>query len=203
MSTYDPNIPLATDDLDVSQNDILLNFQQLDTTYGKNHFEYSDNTLNNGKHKFVQITEGNLPAGLVGGDETLYAKKVGSPVQGELFFTRGASGKQIQMTCGPNATVPTSTANGITFLPGGLLVQWGQVSGLSGSWPSGTQTLTFPVAFPTACFQVITNFTAASASSSSTGELVVIQTNAADFRWGFTGASGANFTGFFWWAIGN
>lgn len=156
-STYDPNIPLATDNLNVSQVDILQNFQQLDTTYGINHFKFSDNTTNNGKHQFVQISEiaeGTLPAGLVSGDETLYATKVtvGAPlsfIQGELFFARGTGiANPIQMTCGKNNQLPFNNANGATFLPGGLLIQWGSFN------PNSSLAVVFPTPFQTAPYSI-------------------------------------------------
>ena len=43
-------------------------------------------------------------------------------------------------------------ASGFQKLPGGLIIQWGSVSGLTTTTPSN---VTFPVSFPTACRQVV------------------------------------------------
>lgn len=43
------------------------------------------------------------------------------------------------------------SGNGYTYLPGGLLLQWGSVSMGGG----GDNPVTFPTPFPTACFQVL------------------------------------------------
>lgn len=44
-------------------------------------------------------------------------------------------------------------ANGYQKLPSGLIIQWGEVSQSSGT--EGSTSITFPIAFPNACLQVI------------------------------------------------
>lgn len=53
-------------------------------------------------------------------------------------------------------------SSGYTFMPGGLLLQWGGFGGTTGSLvdgvaETGSISVTFPVAFPTACYRVFGN----------------------------------------------
>ena len=52
--TYNPNIPQPTDDLSVSQGQILQNFQVSNSSFGIDHYSFADLTGNTGKHN--QIT---------------------------------------------------------------------------------------------------------------------------------------------------
>ncbi len=54
MVNYLPNIPQANDDLSDSQPQILNNFTKADSSFGIDHYAFSDATANNGFHK--QIT---------------------------------------------------------------------------------------------------------------------------------------------------
>lgn len=139
MSAFTPNIPAATDRPSASQSQIQSNFNAIQDDLNKNHVAISDLT-NRGKHKFVEMPVGSLPTGLASGEVTLYAKTV---TQAELFMTRGATGTEIQLTAGANASVPTLGNTGVTFIPGGLLLQWGQTN----INLNGNTTINFPVSF--------------------------------------------------------
>lgn len=52
-SNYNNNIPQPSDRLFESQPQLLNNYAQLDTTMGVDHYDFSDNTTANGKHKTV------------------------------------------------------------------------------------------------------------------------------------------------------
>jgi len=54
--TYQPNIPQATDIISVSQGDLLVNFQQLNTVYGTDHYAY-DSGVNVGLHQHVTLPD--------------------------------------------------------------------------------------------------------------------------------------------------
>ncbi len=51
--TYNPSIPNPGDLLSTSQGDIKDNFSSANTSFGVDHYAFSDLTANNGKHKFV------------------------------------------------------------------------------------------------------------------------------------------------------
>src|SRR5580693_5148069 len=65
-------------------------------------------------------------------------------------------------------------ANGYTFLPGGLLLQWGQFVANS------TSKITFPLPFPTNCLSVVVTPGANSTNATSysgANTIVVVSTN--------------------------
>lgn len=53
MTTYQPNIPTGFVNLDTDYANIQGNFQQLDTTFGIDHYTFSNATANNGFHNKV------------------------------------------------------------------------------------------------------------------------------------------------------
>jgi|ERR1700754_1236816 len=61
MSIYNPNIPQPTDELSDSQGQILQNFNKADSSFGTDHYRFSDLTVNNGFHQRVTFP-GNAPA---------------------------------------------------------------------------------------------------------------------------------------------
>ena len=123
MGLFNPNIPQPADKLSVSQGQLLSNNQGLNTVFGINHFTFST-AVNAGKHTFVEMPVlAVVPAGLAANEVTLYTKTTAAA--SEIFMTRDASGVEIQMT-GPGT--PIASANGYSFLPGGLLIQWGSVN---------------------------------------------------------------------------
>ncbi len=132
------DIPLANDDLDISQGDIRGNFAQANTTMGVNHYPFNV-VSNNGKHKFVEMPNGALPPGLAANETTLYSKadSNGNP---QLYMTRGNSGVEIPMSAGLG---PSIAQQGTTFLPGNVFLQWGLVVVPVGQI-NGTVTFTFP-----------------------------------------------------------
>lgn len=78
---FKPNIPQANDILSDSQGDLLGNFQQLDTSFGIDHFPFSDQTADNGFHKKVTLP-GNVAAPTPGaGYGDIYAVTTASITQ--------------------------------------------------------------------------------------------------------------------------
>ncbi len=53
MSLYDPNVPTGLINLDIDYQNLQNNFSQLDTTFGIDHYKFSDQTANNGFHNTV------------------------------------------------------------------------------------------------------------------------------------------------------
>lgn len=134
--TFQPNIPQATDLISVSQSDILQNFQAINTSYAVNHQGF--NAVGTGKHKFVEMpNQGSAPAGAAG-EFTIFSDT--SSGQSELWYKRDAEATAYQWS-GPN---PSAVANGYTFLPGGLLMQWNFLTGAS---KNDSAAIVFPIAF--------------------------------------------------------
>ena len=134
--TYQAGIPLPGDKLNKSQNDIKNNFTSCDGSFNLNHFGFSTLGGQAGKHKFVEMPVQTKPS-IVGGEGALYTKTSG---QTQLFYTSDNSTPQeYQMTRVIDASIARFANNpGWTFLPGGLILQWGFVA------PPGTSgTVTF------------------------------------------------------------
>lgn len=78
----------------------------------------------------------------------LYAKE--DPTNGYTeTFAINSNGNVVQLTRG----VPTISASGYVYLPGGVLMQWGTNSAV---W-NGTPTITFPLAFSAAPYSITAN----------------------------------------------
>lgn len=142
-SAFTPNIPAATDRPSASQSQIQSNFNAIQDDLNKNHVEISD-LSNRGKHKFLQMpSQGSAPA-TSATEAALYMKTVVNQVH--LFYRRRGSGNEVQLTAG-NPNVPTLGNDGVTFIPGGLLLQWGQATINGSGTNGGITTISFSVNF--------------------------------------------------------
>ena len=143
---YDPR-PLASGDTLVASRDaIRTNFTTLETVLNANHVDID--ASGEGKHKFMQMPEQSSAPTTASNEGGLYTKEADSVTN--LFFRQensgGGGGTEIQLTA---AQAPTVATNGSTFLPGGLLMQWGKVTtpGISGQ-------VTFPEAYSAAPYSI-------------------------------------------------
>lgn len=105
-------------------------------------------------------SDGSKTTGETGGNETrpksismLYCVKAfDSPTnQGMIDITALANNVAGKVNLTDFTGNQSKTANGWQKLPGGLILQWGTVSGYS------SYTVNFPIAFPNAVFQVVAN----------------------------------------------
>ncbi len=137
--TYNSGVPNPPDLPSVDVPKMQVNTNSTQTYLERDHVPFADEA---GAHKQVNLKETNqagtptLPsapnlAGVL--FETLYATTNSSQIggnSGELYFTRGGSGIQIQLTgpLTPNPVAPLAIGNafnGYTFMAGGVLYQWG------------------------------------------------------------------------------
>lgn len=140
------NIPQPTDDLSVSQGDLLGNMQQLDTSFDIDHFTFSNLTANNGKHRKVTMPVRGAAPATIAGEGALYFKTSGSGTA--LYMVRdNNAGTEVQLTTASVGNV-TASANGCCWLPGGLFLQWGSVAS-----PGSSGSVNYPVPF-TAIYSV-------------------------------------------------
>lgn len=179
--------PLAAEDQDVSQPLIRQNFLQANTSFGIDHYAFSDLTVNNGKHKFVHLPE-QLPNGpsTAANEGTIYTKESGTITR--LFWrpeNTAAAGVEYQLT---NINPFTSAPTGYTFLPNGLLLIFGRTA-----IGSGAYSITFPNALT-----LTANTYSVSVVTSSVAMLVSVSSVSAT---GFSGTSTAAGT-LYWMAIG-
>ncbi len=211
MPVFQPNVPTGSVPFNQDYLNLQGNNQQLDISMGKDHYAFSDATSNNGYHKTIHLVDVSVTSG--GNPNNLPPLNIPAPVAltGEIFSSesniglgadstlwwQSAAGKLAQMTVNLN---PLALANGYTFIPGGLILQWGVVAPTSGDIT--VLFVTSNIDFPKNCFNVqVTRQRAASSPGSSFSFWV---DNASISITGFKVINNdAHSYGIFWYAIGN
>lgn len=217
-SAYQPNIPTGTVNLDQDYLNIQGNFQQLDTSFGENHVPFSVDSVDNpaGYHteiNFVPFSTtatnppNNYPLSptaiptVTTGFGQLFSSEINDGFNSDtaLFFLTGGNRLQ-QLT---SNIVPSLAINGYTFLPGGILLQWGRKT-----VATGTGTVTFAtnnIAFPNNCWNVIAvPFYTGAATTSASQAVYIKQDTLSNTKFDYDLiASSSSIKGFFWVAIGN
>lgn len=141
--TFTSGIPRSGQSLGNSRPQVQGNFDYIDTAFAINHVAFNASGV--GKHKFLQMPEQGSAPSTAANEGALYTKEASSITN--LFWRQESSGTEVQMT----NIAPSSAQNGYTFLPGGMLMQWNNVSlGASGS----ATTVTLPTSFTLAGVKV-------------------------------------------------
>jgi hypothetical protein len=173
---YNANIPQANNQISVSQNDILQNFQSIFNAFTQNHEQFNIGTA--GQHTMVQLaTQAAAPAfaGIPG------------------FWTSTAANNPIFLhtAAGVDRDISDKTWNGVqgsTMLPSGLIIKWGL---------GGAAAIGFTAAFPTAIFTVyVTNV-----GNAATTSACVIWAPAPTVA-GFQASLNPGIHNFYWLAVG-
>ncbi len=132
---FDANIPQATDQLSVSQGDILLNFQALGAIAGNaNPSSAALNSTSGFNWLYLPAQGANPPAGSAfpAGDIGLYSFVNTTTSQKELYVnkTNQATVTQVPITASSLsiASAPASNSGGWSYLPSGLLMKFGNGS---------------------------------------------------------------------------
>lgn len=199
MSTYLPNIPTGLVNLDEDYLNIQNNFTQLNTSFGINHLPYNDQTNKNGKHTFVEMVDNTvIPAGLKPSEGTLYTKSNAGVT--DMYYTPDNSGNEYQITRVGTANFGTFGAvTGWTFLPGGLLFQWGLATSVGTSLPN--TTIIFPKPYTNPAYSVNCSIITTQNTRQSVNIFDVSNTQ---FRAAAKDAGGSITSGltFYWQAVG-
>jgi len=116
------------------------------------------NNINGGYHKKSTYVAQGMDPGSSINQAVEYSKVVASST--ELFLQRDGVASTIQLTRG----IPSVAANGYTFLPGGLLLQWGSVVASGAGVP-----FIFPTPFISAVYSVTLGLRAGAAQASACG----------------------------------
>lgn len=139
-------VPQANQTLAQTQNPILQNFATIDAGFSVNHVELG--TAGAGKHKFLQLPE-QIAAPITAANEAaFYSAQGATSGVTELIFKRESNpGTVIPMT----EFIALSATNGWTYLPSGIILQWG-----TATMNGGVSQLDFnlPRAFPTAFYSI-------------------------------------------------
>jgi len=125
-----------------------------------NHF--TQNQSNPGKHRYLQLPAQGNPASTAAQEILLY--NGGSTIGGttNLWFSTYSNGSvnsstSVQMT---RREVPLNASNGYSWLPGGVLIQWGSVSS-----PGSSGTVIYPIPFPLNVWNIQLNYARAVTSN--------------------------------------
>ena len=190
--TYNPNIPQADDLISESQGQILDNFTQLNDVFGKDHVKYDDATVaDRGKHNQSTYKQLSADPGTLTDENAIYSKDDGSG-NTRIFLQQEGPGSTVLQLSGRD---PIVAVEGLTFLPGGILMQWGKVVN-----PGTSGTVTFPFTFPVEVFSITMSMIR---TSSSSNQSVYVNDSFAIGPASFRYTSTSSNTDFFWMAIGN
>lgn len=160
--SYQP-LPLASGSTLLNTRDeIRTNFEIIQNRFEVDHTLYSSGT---GKHNKMTMPVQSPDPTCAASEGLLFFKTVSA--KSELMFDRDGIGAPFQLTSGS----PSALANGYTFLPGGLLLQWGTYTA-----PSGVSgNLSFPTTFGTV-YSVVVTINRGTSTSSSSYDLVLAAT---------------------------
>lgn len=192
--TYNNAIPGPNDLLSQSQSDIQVNFASIQSLVDIDHVDFAN--ANAGKHQAVHyVTQAVLPT-TVGAEMSIFCAPSVATGGGYSLFVQ-----QQNKVAGANAIEFTGgvfAASGYTYLPSGIIMQWG-----TGTTVGGNLAIVFPKMFPANVFNI-------QGTAINTGaQISIIQALQASITTtGFTAQSnntgaGANNTPFYWYAIGN
>lgn len=165
--TFTAGIPQDGQTLGSSKPQVRNNFTNLFNTFAIDHVNGNDIT-HPGRHNLSSyVAQGSDPA-TAANICAIYSKIVGGVPQ--LYFRQQSSGTVYQMTgTSSSATsIPSVAANGYTYLPGGLILQWFNVI------PTGALQ-NYPTAFPNNCFAII------GGQTTTTGSVTAIASSKTQF----------------------
>ena len=175
--SYNLNVPLSSQQISSTTVPIQTNFNVANSNFGIDHVDFTNAAPpggNGGLHNKVSLLK-------QAGDPTaatdiniLYDKLAGTG-KNELFMRRASNegSTVIQMTL--ESANPSAAATGVSFLPGGIMIQWGQVAAVANNG-----TVNFGTVFPNACFVV--QVTENSASTPNTVGVNGFSTTAFTFK---------------------
>lgn len=197
---YQFNIPQATDQLSVSQGDLLGNFTSLFNWVQANHVTFD--VADAGKHKWVTFPRQSVvpTPPFTGTEVELYNFLFPTTGVSELYVQKGTAAG-IPMT----ASVISGGTRGWTYLPSGFKIIGGQAQTSAGS--SGTATVVFNnsgsggiTGFPGFSTVVAIHSTRIDPSAPGQTYIVVKSFNASQVV--FSNVGGGTASTFFWSAIG-
>lgn len=204
-------LPNSGQSLGQTRAAIRTNFQLIQTAQDTNHVALG--VAGQGKHKFLQMPEqGSAPTTAVN-EGGFYSKAGANPIETNLFFRAENDGYEYQLTKSISASTALFSTNaaygvapagtiiigGWTFLPGGIIMQYGLVTGLVASSTPSSRTIPFPVNFTGTPYTVQLQVRRNDAS----GARASISRTSPPTNSGFTyDLESSTCDGFYWTAIG-
>jgi len=220
---YTYNIPQATDQISVSQTQILANFTALGAIGGTPGVVGSDglNVVPGAGFNYVYLpTNGALagapPITFPAANDAIYSATAPAGLGGlnEIYLNKQKAGplpQQVPMTASIFATVasPGLLTQGWSYLPSGFIVQWGNTKydGAAQAIPDNGQiTVPFKLTFPNQCLEINVSIL----SSAATGGITTVPSiwvrdgfiTTSNFILVGKGGNSAGQCYVLWWAIG-
>lgn len=151
--TFSTTVPQASQKISATQQPIQSNFGAISDFVNANHVGFYD-AINFGKHTFTTLPFQGSDPSTSSTEMVLYTKATGTPNAGELFCRYPNNGAVLQIS-GSSIGQGGPSTNGWSYLPGNILMKWGQATGIT----PGANTIVFPTsgsqpAFGTSLFMV-------------------------------------------------
>lgn len=155
--TYTENTPQAAQGMNVTQPQILNNFQAIAELVGVNHIGF--NVTNSGKHNSTVMEFQSVDPETASTDLALYSKATGSPNVGEIFYRYPNDGSVNQLTPvtgSSSGTIAATSGTGWCLFASGILFKWGTATiDLQGSNPG---QIVFPTGAGIPAYKVIMGY---------------------------------------------
>lgn len=144
--TYNRDIPNEPNAPADDQPNMKVNNNSIQDFLAVDHFGFNNN--DGGWHEQVTMPEASTAPTTAANQGALYTKDVSGTTQ--LFYRRESDGDEYQLT---TSNTPSAANSGYTFLPGNILMQWGQ----NNANAKGTTTINFPTSFSGAPYSIVAN----------------------------------------------
>jgi hypothetical protein len=190
--TYTQNVPNPPNLPSADVGNMQTNTNSIFSIWNVDHETFGSAGSIDGRHKQVSLINEAAPGVPANIGGVLFANNP-APTNISWPFWQNASGTT-QLISG----IPSAANPGYSFLPGGLIIQWGTKT------PLVNQTLTavtFPIAFPNNCFVVLVT-EKRTASPNNVDQLYVNAKSTTTFSY-YATTTGTGFASFDWIAIGN
>ena len=195
IPTYTPGYPPDGSSLGQTKSTVRNNLDGTFQTLGIDHINNNGQPGSKpaGYHNVIHVVPQAGNPGAVTGYGQLFSKTVNSYTTDQALFWETGAGLIQQLTV--NLT-PSAATNGYTFIPGGIILQWGFIPN-----PARTATQNFNITFPNACFnvQLTTRTDEGGIQGFWIDDDVSNPINAT--RFAYTGSS-PSLQGLYWFAIG-
>jgi len=204
--TYNPGVPTGSIPLNQDYLNLQANFTQINSQFLIDHVPLTSTSgiPPNGYHKAIHLvpvstTASNPPNNqpingytATPGYGQIFDATINDGINTDqaLFFLTGAN-RLMQLT---RNFVPVASANGYTYLAGGLILQWGNFN------PNISTVVTFPIAFPANVFNIQLTGSASNNSTFRNGVATGTLTNTG-FTW--QGTVDSHWTPIYYMVIGN
>jgi hypothetical protein len=205
---YNNNVPAAADAPADDQPEMLINTASISLWASQDHIGF--NMTNGGIHDQVRMPPQSGPPALAGTGMVWTQSTTDGNTN--LFYTNGVTGNLYQLTRVNQTNFPTFSTNtaygsppagftqtgGWTFLPGGMLMQYGFFGKTGGLGTSGT--IQFPFTFTNIPYSVTATISRASAGGGA-GIVVEVTGTVTTSSFGFASSTSSS-DGVYWMAIG-